>query len=143
MAYDLELAGRVRRLVAKRPAVAEKSMFGGLAFLLDGRMFCGVLGQELLARVGHAGHDAAMAKRHVRLMDFTGRPMRGYVFVGPGALARRADLARWVDECARFVATLPEKVVTPRKRATARPRPSAVASLSVRKAPARAPARPR
>lgn len=123
MAYDPKLAERVRLAVAGRRGVTEKAMFGGLAFLLEGKMFCGVLGQELLARVGPEGHDAALARKHVRIMDFTGRPMRGYVFVGPGALARRADLVRWVDECARFVATLgdPPK---PRRSAPTRRRPA-------------------
>ena len=106
MAYDPRLAERVRLAVDGRKGVTEKAMFGGLAFLLDGKMFVGVLGQELLARVGPDGHDAAMARKDVRIMDFTGRPMRGYVFVGPGAVARQADLTRWVDECTRFVATL-------------------------------------
>lgn len=143
MAYDPTLADRVRRLVAGRPGVTEKAMFGGLAFLLGGRMFCGVLGRDLLARVGPGGHDAAMAREHVRIMDFTGRPMRGYVFVGPEALSTRRDLTRWVDECARFVANLPEKAATPRKRAVAGPRPSAAPSRSGGKAPARARARRR
>jgi hypothetical protein len=119
MAYDPKLAERVRLVVDGREGVTEKAMFGGLAFLLDGKMFCGVLGQELLARVGPDGHDAAMARKHVRIMDFTGRPMRGYVFVGPGAIARRADLVRWVDECARFVTTL-QKAPAPRRKASPR-----------------------
>jgi len=79
MAYDQALATRARNLVAGRKGVTEKAMFGGLAFLLDGKMFCGVLGNELLARVGPDAHDVAMEKPHVRIMDFTGRPMRGYV----------------------------------------------------------------
>jgi len=109
MAYDPALAARVRRLVLGRKGVTEKAMFGGLAYLLDGRMFCGVLGGELLARVGPGAHDEAMARPHVRVMDFTGRPMRGYVFVGAKAIGREAALARWLDECARHAATLPEK----------------------------------
>jgi len=88
-------------------------MFGGLAFLLEGKMFCGVLGEELLARVGPGGHDAAMARPHVRIMDFSGRPMRGYVFVGAAALGSDAALQGWVDGCAAFAATLPP---TPPKR---------------------------
>ncbi len=138
MAYDPELADRVRGLVHDRAGITEKAMFGGLAFMLDGKMFCGVLGQELLARVGPDGHDAAMARRHVRIMDFTGRPMRGYVFVGPQGLEAGGDLVRWVDECARFVAALPEKAPTARKRGVAGRRPVAAASRSARKVPPRA-----
>jgi TfoX/Sxy family transcriptional regulator of competence genes len=113
MAYDPMLATRVRELVAGRKGVSEKAMFGGLAFLLDGKMFCGVLGNELLARVGPDAHDAAMEIPHVRIMDFTGRPMRGYVFVGAEALTAVAPLARWVRQCEAHVATLPKN---PRKK---------------------------
>lgn len=121
MAYDLRLAERLRSLVAPRRGVEEKAMFGGLAFLLDGKMFCGVSGDELLARVGPEAHQAALARPHVRVMDFNGKPMRGYVFVGPRALASEAALAGWVTQCAAFTATLPEK--KPRKtRRPAAPR---------------------
>jgi TfoX/Sxy family transcriptional regulator of competence genes len=113
MAYDPSLATRIRELVAGRKGVTEKAMFGGLAFLLDGKMFCGVLGNELLARVGPDAHDAAMAKPHVRIMDFTGRPMRGYVFVAPKAIPTNAELSRWVSDCEAHAATLPDK---PRKK---------------------------
>jgi hypothetical protein len=117
MAYDARLATRVRDAVAGRRGVTEQAMFGGLAFLLDGKMFCGVLGSELLARVGPDAHDDAMARPHVRIMDFTGRPMRGYVFVGAEAIARDADLARWVGDCAAHVKTLPAKRKAARKTA--------------------------
>lgn len=109
MAYDPKLAARVRNLVARRRGVEERAMFGGLAFLLDGKMFCGVSGDELLGRVGPAAHQAALARPHVRVMDFNGKPMRGYVFVGPRALASDAALEGWVGQCAAFAATLPEK----------------------------------
>ncbi len=116
MAYDPTLATRVREFVAGRKGVSERAMFGGLAFLLDGKMFCGVLGNELLARIGPDAHDSAMEKPHVRIMDFTGRPMRGYVFVGPEAITTATPLERWVRECEAHVATLPEK---PRKKKSA------------------------
>lgn len=109
MAYDPTLASRVRELLAGRRGVTENAMFGGLAFLLDGKMFCGILGTELLARVGPEAHDAAMARPHVRIMDFTGRPMRGYVFVGPEAIPTATQLKRWVNDCETYAATLPNK----------------------------------
>lgn len=118
MAYDPALAARVRKLLLGRKGVTEKAMFGGLAYLLDGKMFCGILGEELLARVGPGAHDEALARPHVRIMDFTGRPMRGYVFVGAKAIGEKRALAAWVDECARHAATLPEK---PKKKAARRP----------------------
>jgi TfoX/Sxy family transcriptional regulator of competence genes len=118
MAYDPSLAARIRELVATGRGGTEKAMFGGLAFLLEGKMFCGVLGDELLARVGPDAHDAAMAQPHVRIMDFTGRPMRGYVFVGPAALSTSLKLRRWVNDCQAHVATLPDKPAKKRPKAT-------------------------
>ena len=119
MAYDPALAARVRRLVLGRKGVTEKAMFGGLAYLLDGRTFCGVLGGELLARVGPGAHDEAMARPHVRVMDFTGRPMQGYVFVKAAAVRDARTLRRWVDECAAHVATLPDTVRRPARKKAA------------------------
>jgi hypothetical protein len=133
MAYDPHLAERLRSLLKARSGVTEKAMFGGLAYLLHGKMFCGILGSELLARVGPDAHDAAMARPHVRIMDFTGRPMRGYVFVGPEAIATVVQLQRWVNECQGHVETLPDKATkrpkgsggkTTRVAAGARPRPA-------------------
>ena len=84
-------------------------MFGGVAFMLRGHMFVGISERSLMARVGPQNHEGAMAKVGVRKMDFTGKPMRGYVFIGQQGLQSRADLKRWVDLCADFVATLPAK----------------------------------
>lgn len=136
MAYDPELADRVRAALARRRGVAEQPMFGGLAFLLEGRMFCGVLGQELLARVGPAAHDAALARPHVRVMDFTGRPMRGYVFVGPQALRDERALRDWVRQCAGHAATLPPRAAP---RAGASRRATGAARPTARPAPGRSP----
>jgi len=117
MAYDLALAARVRDAAMRHTVVSEKAMFGGLAFMLDGKMFVGVLGDELLARVGPEGHGAALARPGTRVMDFTGRPMQGYVFVKAAAVRDARTLRRWVDECAAHVATLPAK--SKRRKATA------------------------
>jgi hypothetical protein len=97
MAYDETLAERVRAVLAHRHATTEKKMFGGLAFLSGGRMACGIVGDELMVRVGPARTAEALAMAHVRPMDFTGRPLTGHVFVAPAAIATAADLARWVD----------------------------------------------
>lgn len=107
MAYDEALADRIRRALGPRPDVTERKMFGGIAFLLDGKMFVGIAKDELMVRVGPDGHEAALAEAHVRPMDFTGRPMNGYVFVtAPGCRTAKA-VARWVGRAAAFVATLP------------------------------------
>jgi TfoX/Sxy family transcriptional regulator of competence genes len=106
MAYDETLADRIRRAVGQRADVTEKRMFGGLAFLLDGRMFCGIVKDDLMVRVGPERYKAALAEAHVRPMDFTGRPMNGYVFVGPGGSRTEQAIKKWVDQGAAFVATL-------------------------------------
>ena len=109
MAYDEALAQRVRETLRLRRGITERKMFGGIAFMLRGHMFIGISKQSLMARVGPENHERSMAKVGVREMDFTGRPMRGYVFVGPQGLKSRAALKRWVDLCADFVASLPTK----------------------------------
>jgi TfoX/Sxy family transcriptional regulator of competence genes len=106
MAHDETLADRIRRAVGPRADVTEKKMFGGLAFLLDGRMFCGIVKDDLMVRVGPERYEAALAEAHVRPMDFTGRPMNGYVFVGPGGTRTGKAIRKWVDQGAAFVATL-------------------------------------
>lgn len=104
--YDLALADRIRKEVAGRRGVTEKEMFGGLAFLLRGKMFCGITGDALMARIGKDRYEAALAKTHVREMDFTGRPMKGYVFVEAPGLRTQKALAAWVTQCLDFVSTL-------------------------------------
>lgn len=109
MAYDEGLAERLRALLDERPGVTEKAMFGGVAFLLDGKMFVGIVKDELMARVGPDAHEAALRQPHARTMDFTGRPMRGYVFVAPEGFAEDAALQRWVERAIEHVRTLPVK----------------------------------
>jgi TfoX/Sxy family transcriptional regulator of competence genes len=106
MAYDDALADRTRRAVGPRPDVIEKKMFGGLAFLQDGRMFCGIVKDELMVRVGPERYEAALAEPHVRPMDFTGRPMTGYVYVAQAGTRTERALRKWVERGAAFVATL-------------------------------------
>jgi TfoX/Sxy family transcriptional regulator of competence genes len=111
MAYDGGLAERVREVLVGRPGITERAMFGGLAFLVDGKMFVGILHSSLMARVGPERHQDALAMPHVRVMDFTGRPMKGYVYVDPPAMAADEDLRAWVLWCVEFVARLPRKKV--------------------------------
>jgi len=116
MAYDETLADCIRRAVGSRANVTEKKMFGGLAFLLDGRMFCGVLKHDLMVRVGPTRYRAALAEAHVRPMDFTGRPMNGYVFVGPGGTRTEKAIRKWVDQGTAFVDTLHRDNPSPASR---------------------------
>jgi TfoX/Sxy family transcriptional regulator of competence genes len=108
MAFDEVLAERIRDRLAGAAGVAEKKMFGGLAFLTYGNMTVGVHGDDLLARIDPGGSDAALAEPGVRPFDFTGRPMRGWIVVAAETLDDD-DLDRWIGRASAFVATLPPK----------------------------------
>jgi len=109
MAYDEALAGRIRGSLKGKRGVTEKKMFGGLAFLLRGHMFVGLAAEELMVRTGPAEYERALKRKGVREMDFTGRPLRGYVYVDPKVLKSAKDLKYWVDLAAAFAAGLPPK----------------------------------
>jgi hypothetical protein len=106
MPYDEALADRIRRVVGPRPNISEKKMFGGLGFLRDGKMFCGIVKDELMVRVGPDRYEESLVRAHVRPMDFTGRPMNGYVFVGPPGCQTDKAVKAWVELGEAFVATL-------------------------------------
>ena len=108
MAFDDALADRVRDVLGPRGDVTERRMFGGLAFMVAGHMACGVIGEELMLRLGPEAAPAALARTGVRPMDFTGRPMKGYVFADATGLDERA-LAELVEETVDFVLSLPPK----------------------------------
>lgn len=118
MAYNQDLAARIRRLTVDRKDISEISMFGGLAFMVRSNMFCGVINDDLMVRVGPDEHNAALAKPGARPMDFPGRPSRGMVFVGPQGYQDDASLTGWVNESYAFAGALPEK--KPRKPRKAR-----------------------
>lgn len=109
MAYDEVLAARIRERLQAIPGVAEKKMFGGLCFLLNGNMACGVTGDELMVRVGPAGYAEALAQPHAREMDFTGRALKGFVYVTPEGLEDDGDLTGWLARGRDFAASLPPK----------------------------------
>jgi TfoX/Sxy family transcriptional regulator of competence genes len=101
VAYGEALADRIRTALRGRDDVVEKQMFGGLTFMVAGKMACGVVHDDLMVRVGPDGDGPALAEPHTRPMDFTGRPMRGMVYVDPAGVASDADLARWVERAVR------------------------------------------
>ena len=109
MTYDEGLAERIRQHLGDDPGVAEKRMFGGIAFLLHGNMAVGVTGDDLMVRVGPDATDAALARPGARLFDMTGRPMRGWVVVDPSAVTEDEALGEWIDEGYAFAAGLPAK----------------------------------
>ena len=112
MAFDEQLAERVRAVLADRADLDERKMFGGLAFMLGGHMACGIVGDDLMLRLGPDGAQAALATPHVRPMDFTGRPMRAMVYVGAEGVRTAAQLRRWVAAAVTFVDDLPPKEPT-------------------------------
>jgi TfoX/Sxy family transcriptional regulator of competence genes len=109
MAYDEGLATRVREVLGDQPGVAEKKMFGGLAFLVGGNMACGVSGDDLMVRVAADQADAALEEPGARPFDMTGRPMKGWLLVAADGHAEDDDLRRWVGRGVAYAASLPPK----------------------------------
>lgn len=109
MAYDETLADRVRDALAPRAEVSERKMFGGIAFMVGGNMAVGVIEDDLMVRLDPADAEQALSEPHVRPMDFTGRPMKGMVFVDSAATESAEGLAAWVDAGADFASSLPPK----------------------------------
>jgi TfoX/Sxy family transcriptional regulator of competence genes len=110
MAYDEELANRVREQLAGERNITEKAMFGGLAFLLHGNMAVSVSGHGgLMLRVGEEGTDDALAREHTQLVEMRGRPMRGWIRVAPEGVSTERQLGSWVRRGVEFSRTLPPK----------------------------------
>ncbi|MDA1256897.1 MAG: TfoX/Sxy family protein [Chloroflexi bacterium] len=109
MAYDERVAERVRETLSGHAGISEQRSFGGISFLLNGNMSCGVLNDELVVRVGPDAYDEAVGQPHARPMDFTGRPMRGWVYVATDGFSEDADLETWVALGIEFASSLPAK----------------------------------
>ena len=109
MAFDEGLADRIRRTLPRGRSISERKMFGGLAFFLNGNMFCGVVKDHLMLRLGDDGAAVALQQPHVRPMDFTGRPMKSMVYVDARGIDRDDALSRWIDAALRYSKTLPRK----------------------------------
>jgi hypothetical protein len=109
MAFDEDLAARIRNALGRKRGVEEKKMFGSLCFLLNGNLLVGVWKDALIARLGPDGGEAALREPHVRAFDITGKPMRNWVLVEPEGVEDDGQLADWIDRATEFVATLPAK----------------------------------
>lgn len=109
MAFDEGVAERLREALANTADVSERKMFGGLAFMVRGNMCCGIIGDILMVRVGLAAYDRVLGKPYVRPMDFTGRPMRGLVFVEPPGFSEDLAISQWVHQALQCVHALPPK----------------------------------
>jgi len=107
MAYNEALANRIREALAHKKGVEEIKMMGGLSFMIGGHMALGIVGEELMVRVGPAGYQRALRRAHTREMDFTGRSIKGFVFVEPAGIRTKRSLASWVALGAAFAKSLP------------------------------------
>jgi TfoX/Sxy family transcriptional regulator of competence genes len=109
VAYDEDLADRIRELIAARADVSERKMFGGIGFMIGGNMSVGVIGEDLIVRLDPGDAEKALKEPGVREFDFTGRPMKGWIFVGPEVTTEDEALASWVEAGADYAASLPAK----------------------------------
>ena len=109
MAYDEALADRVRDVIGVRSGIRERKMFGAITWMLDGNMACGVIGDDLLVRLDPEDCEAALAEKHTRPFEMSGREARGFVIVVGEAVVDDAELARWVDCGGDYAASLPPK----------------------------------
>ena len=109
MAYNEHLAERIRRALSGRNDVEEKKMFGGLCFLVRGKMAAGIVKDDLMIRVVESKYDSALAKPHCREMDFTGKPLKGFLYVGPEGVDSEHDLEEWLRLGVEFVENAPVK----------------------------------
>ncbi len=108
MAYDEALAERVRTVLLTVPNVEEKKMFGGVSFMVNSQMCCGVLKDDLVVKTGPDGFEALVAQPNVRPFDFSGRPMVGMVYVASGGVATDAQLRAWIQRGVDFVQRNPK-----------------------------------
>lgn len=109
MPFDEKLAGRIRRHLGKRAGISERKMFGGIIFMLQGNMCCGVHRDALIVRLGPEEAGRALAEPHARVFDLTGRPMKAWVLVEASGLGKDAALGKWLDRAVRWAGSLPPK----------------------------------
>jgi len=109
VAYDQGLAHRLHEHFADRGDVEAKKMFGGLCFMVRDHMCCGIVGDTLMARVGPLHYDEYLKLPHAKEMDFTGRAMKGMIYVCPEGFVNDSDLLNWINRCEDFILTLPPK----------------------------------
>ena len=109
MAFNESLAARIRDILARKKGIVEKKMFGGVCFLLNGNMLVGVWREFLIARLGPDQGEEALLEPHVRKMDITGKPMKGWIMVEPKGIEDDQQLKDWIKRATKFVGKLPNK----------------------------------
>jgi TfoX/Sxy family transcriptional regulator of competence genes len=109
MPYDEVLGNRIRTALGAQPALVEKKMFGGIGFMLNGNMVCGVYKDCLIVRIGPEKHTASLARPHTRLFDITGRTMTGWIMVESEGCATEDELQAWLEAGLGYARSLPPK----------------------------------
>ncbi len=109
MAYDEAVAEKVRKILKRRKGITERKMFGGMAFLLNGNMCCGVMKKDIVLRLGEDRASEALTEPHTREMDFTGKVIKTMVYVSPSGYRSEEQLRSWVGRALDYVKTLPAK----------------------------------
>ena len=109
MAFNEELAGKIRKELKRHVGIAEKKMFGGVAFLMNGNMSVGVHRDELIVRISPEATDQLLKEPGVRLFDLTGRPMKGWLLVGSAGIKEPKSLSKWIQRGVEYAASLPKK----------------------------------
>jgi len=109
MSFDEKLAGRINAILKNKKGMSSKRMFGGLCFLHNGNMCFGIQENRLMLRVGTERYEQLLKQKHVRPMDFTGRPLKGMVYVDPAGLRHGNSLKKWIKLALDFTSTLPAK----------------------------------
>jgi TfoX/Sxy family transcriptional regulator of competence genes len=109
MPFDDKLANRIRTILGKMDGLSEKKMFGGLCFLLNGNMALGLVNEDLMIRVRPDSYETMLSQPHVRKMDFTGKPLKGFLYIDAKGTGSEKDLRKWVLKGVEFAKSLPAK----------------------------------
>jgi len=104
--YNEKLAAMIRDIIKDKRNITEKKMFGGLAFMLNGKMFCGIIKDDLMVRTGQENYEKALSKPYSRPMDFTGKPMKGCVYVDLQGYKTEKSLSGWISLGLDYVSKL-------------------------------------
>ncbi|WP_411993716.1 TfoX/Sxy family protein [Agarivorans sp. DSG3-1] len=109
MAFDSDLANKIRLQLNDKVEISERKMFGGLCFMVAGHMACGINGDRLMARVGPNQYLSCLKLAHASEMTFTGKPMKGMIYVSAEGLLTAEQREKWLDYCLNFVHSLAPK----------------------------------
>ncbi len=120
MPYDLVLTNRIGKLLIKVSQIELKEMFGGICFMHKGNMMCGVDGTRLMIRVGPEQYESALSRKFARVMDITGKPMKGFIFVDQNGYKTDRALDEWLKLGLNFTTTLPQKIKKRKRVANAK-----------------------